>query len=877
MAEISPMMQQYLDIKARHKDTILFFRLGDFYEMFFDDAKLVSEELDLTLTGKDYGKGERAPMCGVPYHSCEAYIARLVAKGYKVAMCDQVESAAEAKGLVKREVVRVITPGTVMEESMLDESKNNYICSLYLSEATAGVSFCDISTGQIKLTELVSKSESIQKQLKNELGKFAPREVLISGKIEMLESLKNFIKEKLSCSIELIDEKNAEFEFAKNVVLDHFKKDNLNNLNLEDKLFAVKSLGVLFAYLKETQKNGLERINSVDVYSETEYIGLDLNTIRNLELIETMRSKNKRGSLLWVLDKTKTAMGKRLLRSWVERPLMDINEIKLRQDAVGELVKNIMLRDDLTSNLSGVHDIERLMTKITYGSANGRDLKSLSSTLSKLPELKFNLQKAQAPMLKDICENLDLLKEVFMLIEDAIVDEPPFTVREGGIIKNDYSSEIDELRTHMNGGTSAVAEIEQKERQKTGISKLKIGYNRIFGYYIEVTNSFKNMVPENYIRKQTLSNCERYITQELKDLESKILYAKDKISEIEYQIFEQVRLKVANSLVRIAKTANTIAVLDVIRSLAEVAYNQSYTKPEIDDQKSIIIKEGWHPVVKELLSGVLFVPNNALLDNDSNMVSIITGPNMSGKSTYMRQTALIVLLAQIGSFVPAASAKIGIVDSIFTRIGASDDLAAGQSTFMVEMTEVAEIVKNATSNSLLILDEIGRGTSTFDGMSIARAILEYVSDTKKLGAKTLFATHYHELTSMVDEYPNIKNYNIAVKKNGEDIVFLRRIVPGAADDSYGIEVAKLAGVPKTITQRAKEVLKQIESEKNAGTNLQPVDTCVQLMVKKENTASIKILNRLKRLDVSVLTPIESMNTLFELINLANAEANNEED
>ncbi|MBQ2672184.1 MAG: DNA mismatch repair protein MutS [Clostridia bacterium] len=871
MAEISPMMKQYMKIKSDYKDSILFFRLGDFYEMFFDDAKVVSEELDLTLTGKDYGQKERAPMCGIPYHSCESYIARLVSKGYKVAMCDQMENPATAKGLVKREVVRVITPGTVMEESMLDEAKNNYICSVLTSEneEEIGVCFCDISTGILYATELKGNKNYTVNQLKNELGKFSPSEILIGSGKKLGSTLENFLKGKLpSCRAEFL-EQNEDFINAKNMLIKQFGKERLKKISIENSEVSVISIGNLLSYLKKTQKSGLERINSINFYNKSEFMGLDINTIRNLEITETMRTKSKKGSLLWVLDKTKTSMGKRLLRSWIERPLVDIQKITWRQDAVEELVNDITLKDDFSESLSGIHDIERLMTKITYGSANARDLKSLSSTLSKLPQIKFNLYKCKSYLLKKMCENLDLLKEVYMLIEDSIIDDPPMLIKEGGIIKEKYSEEVDRLRSDIKNGKTLIADIENRERQKTGIPKLKIGYNKIFGYYIEVTNSFKNSVPEEYIRKQTLTNCERYITQELKDLESRILYAKDKINEIEYEIFEKVRLKVAEQLPKIAKTANIIANLDVIVSLAETACFNNYVKPQVNSGKTIFIKEGRHPVVEQLLNDAPFVPNDTLLDNDENMVSVITGPNMAGKSTYMRQTALITLMAQIGSFVPAAEAKIGIVDNIFTRIGASDDLASGQSTFMVEMNEVADIIKNATSNSLLILDEIGRGTSTFDGMSIARAVLEYISNPKTLGAKTLFATHYHELTSMSGEFNNIKNYNIAVKKRGDDITFLRRIVPGGADDSYGIEVAKLAGLPQNIISRSKDILKMLESNKYPASNSKNEETkdVSQLTFKDSYTNANEILNKLKNIDVSVLTPVESMNILYSLVEM----------
>ncbi len=871
MAEISPMMQQYLSIKNNYKDSILFFRLGDFYEMFFEDAKLVSQELDLTLTGKDYGQKERAPMCGIPYHSCEAYIARLVSKGYKIAMCDQVENPATAKGIVKREVVRVITPGTVMEDSMLDESKNNYICSINISKkrGAIGVSFCDVSTGELKITEIKDNFKNAISSLKNELGKFSPKEILFSGNIGLFEELKDFIKEKLHSRCEILENELSE-ETAQQALINHFKVNDLKALGADEKEVAVSSAGNLFEYLKLTQKSGLERITALQVYSKSEYMGLDLNSVRNLEIVETMRTKSKKGSLLWVLDKTKTAMGKRMLRSWVERPLLNLEKIKERQDATEELVNNTILRDELGTALMGVHDMERLMTRITYGSANARDLKSLAAAISKLPEIKFILYKFGTSLMKTLCDDLDLLKDIFMLIDNAIVDEPPFLIKEGGIIKDGYSSAVDNLRKDMKGGKTIVGEIEARERQATGIPKLKVGYNKVFGYFIEVPNSFKNKVPEGYIRKQTLTNCERYITEELKGLEARILYARDKINETEYKIFESVRKQVAESLPQIIKSANVVAQIDTLRSLAETAAVGGYVKPQVDHGKTVSIKSGRHPVVEALLKSSPFVPNDTLLDDSKNMVSIITGPNMAGKSTYMRQTALIVLMAQIGSFVPAEEARIGIVDNIFTRIGASDDLASGQSTFMIEMNEVSDILKNATPNSLIILDEIGRGTSTFDGMSIAKAVLEYVANTKTLGAKTLFATHYHELTDIENELSNVKNYSIAVKKREDDIIFLRRIVPGAADESYGIEVAKLAGLPNTITKRAKEILKDLESGSAQKPDKANSDNIVpeQIGFGSEYVNNNKIIERLKSLDTSVLTPIESMNILYNLVNLA---------
>ncbi|MGN1043284.1 MAG: DNA mismatch repair protein MutS [Acutalibacteraceae bacterium] len=870
MVKISPMMQQYLDIKNKYKDSILFFRLGDFYEMFFDDAKLASEELDLTLTGKDYGQDERAPMCGVPYHSCESYISRLVSKGYKVAMCEQMELPSEAKGLVKREVVRIITPGTVTEDSMLDESRNNYLASVYYSKklSSAGVCFCDVSTGELKVTEVKEDCPEILNLLKNEMGKFSPTEVLVGGDIEFLEPLKSFFKEKLCCRIEVLEE-DVSPEKSKKIINEHFKNDEIKKWNKES---ALRSLGNLFEYLKQTQKNDLSNIKNIYFFNSTEFMGLDLNTVRNLEIVETMRSKQKKGSLLWVLDKTKTSMGKRLLRSWIERPLIDLKKISYRQDAVEEMVNEFELKDALRENLSGISDIQRLMTKISYGTASPKDLKALSATLKKLPEIKYNLFKCNSYLLKKMCEKFDLLKEVYMLIEDAIKDDPPFIVREGKIIKDGYSAEVDSLRKDLQGGSGIVADIEEREKKRTGAPKLKVKYNKIFGYYIEIPNSYKGPIPEEYIRKQTLANCERYITDELKQVESRILYAHDKINEVEYRIFEDIRKKVAENLTRINAVASILSNLDVILSLAEVAYSNNYVKPAINSDGIISITEGRHPVVEVLLKGAPFVPNNTELNEKDDMISIITGPNMAGKSTYMRQNALIVLMAQMGSFVPAKEAKIGIVDNIFTRIGASDDLASGQSTFMVEMNEVADILKNSTSKSLIILDEVGRGTSTFDGMSIAKAVLEYIS--KFIGAKTLFATHYHELTTMVDEFKNIKNYNIAVKRRGDDITFLRRIVPGAADESYGIEVAKLAGVPENIINRAKQILKKVEQEilesKNVNKKISHTESqTAQLEFSDMCLPYQEFVNHLKNLDVSVLTPIEAMNMLYKLVKEAN--------
>lgn len=873
MTDISPMMRQYLEIKDKHKDSILFFRLGDFYEMFFDDAKLVSSELDLTLTGKDYGKEERAPMCGIPYNSCEAYIARLIKKGYKIAMCDQIESSSQSKGLVKREVVRVITPGTVIEDSMLDESKNNYICSVNISEVerSVGLAFCDISTGEIKVTEILGSFEEAEIGVKNDLGKFAPKEILLSGRVDFFEKIQDFVKEKIGCRCEMM-RREVSADESKKMIFEHFGHEELIKLSQGGNHTVMKSVGNLFDYLGVTQKSGLERINKVEFYNRSEYMNLDINAIRNLEILETMRTKSKKGSLLWVLDKTKTAMGKRMLRSWVERPLLDIRQIKQRQNAIEELVNNTILREELADNLQGVHDLERLMTRITYGSAGARDVKSLANAISKFPAIKSNLCKAKSELLKFLCDDFDLLADIFELIDKAIVDDPPILIREGGIIKDGYSEEVDSLRKDMNGGKTTVAEIETKERQRTGIPKLKIGYNKVFGYYIELSNAHKSKAPDDYIRKQTLANCERYITQELKELEARIIYARDKINETEYEIFESVRKKISGELPKIIKSANIIAEVDTLVSLAEVASSGNYVKPRIDSEGEIIIKDGRHPVVEAITEGSLFVPNDTHLDNGQNTVAIITGPNMAGKSTYMRQTALITLMAQIGSFVPASEAKIGIVDSIFTRIGASDDLASGQSTFMVEMNEVSDILKNATKQSLIILDEIGRGTSTFDGMSIAKSVLEYVANKNILGAKTLFATHYHELTCMSKELENVKNYNIAVKKAGDNITFLRRIVSGAADESYGIEVAKLAGIPEPVISRAKEILNELESGTVSIVSAEKTypkfeQIRIPLEQPSYDAANKKIIEKLKSIDLNIITPIEAMNILYELARL----------
>ena len=864
MADLSPMMKQYFQIKEDNKDSILFFRLGDFYEMFYDDAKLASKELELTLTGRDCGQEERAPMCGVPYHSAEAYIARLVSKGYKVAICEQTEDPKAAKGLVKRDIIRVITPGTVMESSMLDESENNYICSVFSDKKFVGIAFCDISTGQLYVSQF--KTDNSFSELKDRVTSFMPRELLICGTLASNKVLHMFLKDKLpNAAVSHPDESLCGQLECAAAVRERFGDEE--TAKLADMNEVIIALGVLLSYLKDTQKTGLERIDSIEFYAEDQYMKLDFNTRRNLELTRTMMTKEKKHSLLWVLDKTKTAMGKRLMKFWVEHPLMNITAILKRLSAVEELVGDTVSRLELSAGLTGIFDIERLMTRIVYGSANARELRSLCQAISNLPELRMKLEPFKSKLLHSLYKDIDPLTDIFELIDQAIVEEPPFSVREGGLIKEGYSAPLDEIRSDMTDSASLLARIEAEQKEKTGIPKLKVGYNRVFGYYIEVTNSYKNMVPEDYIRKQTLANCERYITPELKELESRILGARDRSVAIEYELFNSIREEVALNLDRIERTAKAIAQLDVLTSLANVASDNRYTRPELSQSSVIRLKDSRHPVVEALLKDTLFVPNDVMLDGMENRIAIITGPNMAGKSTYMRQVALIVLMAQMGSFVPASYAEIGLVDAIYTRVGASDDLASGQSTFMVEMNEVANIVSHATSKSLLILDEIGRGTSTYDGMSIARAVLEYVADKKKLGARALFATHYHELTVMEELLDGVKNYNIAVKKRGDEITFLRRIVPGGADESYGVEVAKLAGLPESIIERAKEIL----SELNAAA---PREKAVAVTAESESlqlsltpATDGMIESKLRAVDVNTLTPIEAMNILYELKNL----------
>lgn len=859
-SKLSPMMQQYLSMKDEHRDQILMFRLGDFYEMFFDDAVTASRELELTLTGRDCGLPDRAPMCGVPYHSVENYIARLVKKGYKVAICEQMENPALAKGMVKRDIVRVVTPGTLMEANMLEEGSNNYICSLCPSGERCGLAFADISTGSVLVTEVSGEMAVI-----NELGKYAPHEVIYAEELPQLRSVVGFLKDRLCCAAQAGDRDAYTEETAKKLVTEQFGADTVTRL--AGTPLAVRALGGLMAYLRVTQFTGLERLLEAKSYLPQEYMRLDVAARRNLELTETMRSREKRGTLFWVLDKTKTSMGRRLLRSSIEQPLLSVNAINRRLNAVTELTRNSILISELAAELDGVYDLERLMTRVVYGNPPVKDMIALGQTAMRLPAVKELLGGVQCALLREIEQNIDPLEDVARLIGSAIDPDSDIPLKEGGVIREGYDKQLDEARHLSKDIRGILAEIEEREKDATGIRTLRIGYNRVFGYYIEVSNSFKDQVPAHYIRKQTLTNAERYITEEIKELEERVLHAQQEAIDRASELYEQVRAAVAAELPRIQQTAAAVAGLDMLCSLATVALNNNYCCPTVDLSDEIEISEGRHPVVEQLLDGVPFVPNDTKLNNRENQIAVLTGPNMAGKSTYMRQVALIVLMAQIGSFVPAASAKIGIVDGIYTRVGASDDLTTGQSTFMVEMSEVANILKEATEKSLLILDEIGRGTSTYDGMSIARAVIEYIADRKKLGAKTLFATHYHELTELEELIPCVKNYNVAVKKRGEDIVFLRRIIPGGVDESYGIEVSKLAGIPRWVIDRAYEVLSSLEdgqtvSEAKVKTRAKPKEESEQLYFIDEKAEAIK--KRLRGADPNTLTPIEALNLIYEL-------------
>ena len=870
MAELSPMMKQYFEIKKNYEDTILMFRLGDFYEMFFEDAKIASVELDLVLTGRDCGQEERAPMCGVPFHSVDTYLARLIAKGYKVAICEQMEDPASTKGIVRRDVVRIVTPGTVIESNMLDETKNNFLCSIFYRDSSCGLCFADVSTGAIHLTDIDGKT--MQTKIINELGRFNPSEIILNREAVELKSVTAFISDKCSALTETFDEDYILLNEANNAVCSQFACNSPEEIAPGISTQAVMAAGICIKYLREVQRSDLVNMKVLDYYSENGFMNLDFSTRRSLELTRTMRANDKKGSLLWVLDKTCTAMGKREITDWLERPLTNPAKIIGRHNAVEELMQDGMLCSDIAASLSGINDLERLITRISYGTANARELRALSAAIHRLPLVKEKLTSCRSALLCEIRADIDELADVSTLIDAAIVEEPPFSVREGDMISDGFNVELDELRALVKDGKGYLAGIQQREQDRTGIKKLKIGYNRVFGYYIEVSNSFKELVPEDYIRKQTLANCERFITQELKELEAKVLGAQGRIVQLEYEIFSQVRSKTAAQLSRIQRTASAIARLDVLRSFAAVALENGYVRPQITADSKLEITDGRHPVVEKMLSGVPFVPNDTLLDCGDNRCAIITGPNMAGKSTYMRQTAIIVIMAQIGSFVPARSATVSVVDSVFTRVGASDDLSGGQSTFMVEMSEVAWILKNATSKSLIIFDEIGRGTSTYDGMSIARAVLEYAADKKKLGAKTLFATHYHELTELENSVEGVKNYNISVKKRGDDITFLRRIVRGCADGSYGIDVAKLAGVPDSVVKRARQVLKSLEATEpqtaapNVFASVEQDEFETQLTF--ASSRGEEIVDELKILDVNTLTPIEAMSILYKYVQKA---------
>lgn len=874
MTEYTPMMQHYLKTHEEYKDCILFYRLGDFYEMFFDDAKVVSKELELTLTGKSCGAEERAPMCGIPYHAAETYLTRLVKKGYKVAICEQVEDPKLAKGMVKREVTRVVTPGTTLNAQALDETKNNYImCIAYIGDHY-GISSADITTGDYYVTEVDS-----ERKLLDEVNKYQPTEIICNEAFYISGIDIDDMKNRMGIVIYSLDAWYFSDETAQMTLKDHFKVRDLEGLGLADYDSGVVAAGALLKYLYETQKTTLSNLVAIHPYTTGKFMIIDSSTRRNLELVETLREKQKRGSLLWVLDKTRTAMGARTLRSFVEQPLIERTEIEERYDAIDEFNTNAITREEIREYLNPVYDLERLITRVTYQTANPRDLIAFRNSIHMLSPIKTLMSDFQSPLLKRLYEQLDTLDELYELIERSITEEPPLTLHDGGILKEGYNEEVDRLRKAKTDGKSWLADLEAKEREKTGIKNLKIKYNKVFGYYLEVTNSFKDLVPDYFTRKQTLANAERFITPELKELEDVILGAEDKLIVLEYELFREVRQKVADEVVRIQKTAKAVAQIDVFASLATVAEQNNYCRPKLNEKGLIDIKDGRHPVVERMIQNEMFVANDTYLDNGSNRVSIITGPNMAGKSTYMRQSALIVLMAQIGSFVPAKSAKIGIVDRIFTRVGASDDLASGQSTFMVEMSEVANILRNATSNSLLILDEIGRGTSTFDGLSIAWAVVEHISNPRLLGAKTLFATHYHELTELEGKLNSVNNYCIAVKEKGDDIVFLRKIVKGGADKSYGIQVAKLAGVPDNVIERAKEIVEELSnnditeivqnisaegSSKRSKPKLDEVDLeQISLLDTMDNDT---ILNELKELDLGQMTPIEAMNKLYELQN-----------
>ena len=863
-AEYSPMMQRYLETKEQYKDCILFYRLGDFYEMFFDDAIIASRELEITLTGKDCGQAERAPMAGIPHHAAEIYASKLIEKGYKVAICEQLEDPKTAKGIVKRGVIRILTPGTIVESNLLEEKKNNYIMSICKSGIYFGISICDISTGEFYSCEI--KDENNFELLLDEISRYTPSEIIANSMMFDCQEEMDKIRERFQIYISKFSDKFFTDEVG-NLQLDYNIVENKKEVaNLKERQLAVKSINALIEYLNETQMTSLEHINTITLYSLSKYMSLDINARRNLELTEKMRDKSKKGTLLWVLDKTSTSMGGRLLRRWLNDPLLDLYEITDRLNAVKELKDNMMLRGELLETLKKVYDIERLAGKMTYGNANARDMITLKNSLQRLPELKTILQQCQSSKLVELYNDLDELKDIAQLIEKSIIEDPPMTIKDGGIIKLGYNDEIDQLKLATSEGKNWIVKLEANEKEKTGIKNLKIGYNKVFGYYIEVSKSFIPQVPERYIRKQTLTNGERYITEELKTLENQVLGAEEKVVNLEYNEFVKIREQIAQNIKRLQKTANVVSTLDVLTSFAQVAEDMNYCMPQVDNEGIIDIKEGRHPVIEKMLGVGNFVPNDTYLNNTDTRLAVITGPNMAGKSTYMRQVALISLMAQVGSFVPATSARIGIVDKIFTRVGASDDLSMGQSTFMVEMMEVATILKEATQNSLVILDEIGRGTSTYDGLSIAWAVAEYIADQEKCGAKTLFATHYHELIELADKIEGVKNYSIAVKEKGEDIIFLRKIVEGGTDESYGIHVAKLAGVPKGVTQRANEILRTLERKSMISGKKQEKENkkVVEGQFDMFNYKLAEIAHEIDKINVEELTPLEALNALSKI-------------
>ena len=861
MAELTPMMRQYLEIKKDNPDSILFFRLGDFYEMFADDARIASRELDLALTSRDHGKHakpaeEQIPMCGIPYPASDAYIARLISRGYKVAICEQTEDPAKAKGLVKRDVIRVVTPGTVTDAACLQDKASNFLCGIYLDQSSGGVCFCDISTGKTHLTAFSGKD--CASRVVNELGRFSPVEAILNDGAFESQALLTALRQRFSCRVEHADHR-FRLSAAEKAIRAQFGDDGWSRLPAGNAAAAL-SLGGLLSYLYETQKADLSYIRDLEYYAEGVFLEMDLTARRNLELTETLQRREKRGSLLWVLDETKTPMGGRMLRSWLERPLRSVTAIARRSAAVEGLTKDSVARGELIAALQGFGDMERILGRVVYGSAGGRDLSALRSAMERLPGIRGQMEPFSDRRLRELREAIDPLEDVCSRIAETLCDEPPFSVREGGFIRDGYSEELDRLRDILSGGKGFLTELEQREKEKTGIRTLKVGYNKVFGYYIEVSNAFKNQVPEEYIRKQTLVNGERYITQELKELEHTVLTASDRAAALEYELFTALRQEVAAQAPRIQACAAAVAELDALCSLAEVAVRNRYCRPEVDESGVIEIHGGRHPVVEQMLSDALFVPNDTFMGATENRVAIITGPNMAGKSTYMRQVALIVLMAQMGSFVPASAARIGLVDRIFTRIGASDDLSGGRSTFMVEMSEVSEILREATPQSLLILDEIGRGTSTFDGESLAQAVLEYCADRKALGARTLFATHYHELTELEGKLPGTANFNIAVKTRGDEIIFLRKILPGGADRSYGIEVAKLAGIPEKVLKRARAILTELESQADRPRR----ETARQDQLTLGNAKESEVLDALRRSHPDALTPLEAMTLLYEL-------------